>query len=193
MAHRIVTLPGDGIGPEIMAPTLELLRHARRVRVRGAPLRRGVDRRPRRGPHRRGARRLPERRRGAAGGRRRTQVGHDRSAAAPAGAGPARAAQGTRAVREPAPGQAAARSLRRLAAAARADRGHRPAGRARAHRRHLLRREDAHGDLGLGRVLLHHRGDRAHRPHRVQAARAERSRASTRPTCSRPRGCGARR
>ena len=28
MAHRIVTLPGDGIGPEIMAPTLELLRRA---------------------------------------------------------------------------------------------------------------------------------------------------------------------
>ncbi len=26
MAHRIVTLPGDGIGPEIMAPTLHLLR-----------------------------------------------------------------------------------------------------------------------------------------------------------------------
>jgi 3-isopropylmalate dehydrogenase len=26
MSHRIVTLPGDGIGPEIMAPTLELLR-----------------------------------------------------------------------------------------------------------------------------------------------------------------------
>jgi 3-isopropylmalate dehydrogenase len=26
MAHRIVTLPGDGIGPEIMAPTLALLR-----------------------------------------------------------------------------------------------------------------------------------------------------------------------
>jgi 3-isopropylmalate dehydrogenase len=25
MAHRIVTLPGDGIGPEIMAPTIELL------------------------------------------------------------------------------------------------------------------------------------------------------------------------
>src|ERR1700752_2672831 len=24
-AHRIVTLPGDGIGPEIMAPTIELL------------------------------------------------------------------------------------------------------------------------------------------------------------------------
>jgi len=26
MAYRVVTLPGDGIGPEIMAPTLELLR-----------------------------------------------------------------------------------------------------------------------------------------------------------------------
>ena len=26
MAHRIVTLPGDGIGPEILAPTLEILR-----------------------------------------------------------------------------------------------------------------------------------------------------------------------
>jgi 3-isopropylmalate dehydrogenase len=26
MTHRIVTLPGDGIGPEIMAPTLDLLR-----------------------------------------------------------------------------------------------------------------------------------------------------------------------
>jgi len=25
MAHRVVTLPGDGIGPEIMAPTLEIL------------------------------------------------------------------------------------------------------------------------------------------------------------------------
>ena len=26
MSHHIVTLPGDGIGPEIMAPTLQLLR-----------------------------------------------------------------------------------------------------------------------------------------------------------------------
>ncbi len=27
MSHHIVTLPGDGIGPEIMGPTLEILRH----------------------------------------------------------------------------------------------------------------------------------------------------------------------
>jgi 3-isopropylmalate dehydrogenase len=25
MAHRVVTLPGDGIGPEIVAPTLAVL------------------------------------------------------------------------------------------------------------------------------------------------------------------------
>ncbi len=29
MSHRIVTLPGDGIGPEVLAPTLELLRRLR--------------------------------------------------------------------------------------------------------------------------------------------------------------------
>ena len=37
-------------------------------------------------------------------------------------------------------------ALRREPAQARADRGHRPARRARAHRRHLLRREDPHRD-----------------------------------------------
>ena len=146
MAHHIVTLPGDGIGPEIMAPTLELLERARRVRVRGAPVRRRLDRRPRHGAHRRGARRLPRRRRRAAGRRRRPEVGHHRPRQAAPRAGPARPAQGARPVRQPAPGQAAAGAVRRLAAAARAHRGHRPAGRARAHRRHLLRREDPHRD-----------------------------------------------
>jgi hypothetical protein len=52
---------------------------ARRLRVRGAPVRRRLDRRARRRAHRRGARGLPARRRGAAGGRRRAEVGHDRS------------------------------------------------------------------------------------------------------------------
>ena len=42
------------------------------------------------------------------------------------------------------PVRPAAGALRRQPAQARADRGHRPARRARAHRRHLLRREDAH-------------------------------------------------
>ena len=79
MAHHIVTLPGDGIGPEIMAPTLELLDHAGRLRVRGAPVRRRLDRRARRRADRRGARRLPARGRRAAGRGRRAEVGHDRS------------------------------------------------------------------------------------------------------------------
>ena len=46
MAHRIVTLPGDGIGPEILAPALELLDSASAdFDDRGAPVRRRVDRR----------------------------------------------------------------------------------------------------------------------------------------------------
>ena len=51
---------------------------------------------------------------------------------------------------------------------ARADRGHRPARRPRAHRRHLLRREDPHRRPRLGRLRLHARGDRADRPGRVR-------------------------
>ena len=88
MAQRIVTLPGDGIGPEIMAPALEVLRARGRVRVRGARLRRRLDRRPRHGADRRGARGVQARRRGPAGGRRRAQVGHDRPRA---GRAPSRA------------------------------------------------------------------------------------------------------
>ena len=41
-------------------------------------------------------------------------------------------------------------------------------------------------------VRLHDRGDRADRPRRVHSPRARRSRASTRPTSSSPAGCGAR-
>ena len=188
MAHRIVTLPGDGIGPEIMAPALELLRRRRRLRVRGAPVRRRLDRRARHGADRRGARRLQRRRRRAARRRRRPEVGHDRPRRKPR---PEQGLLGLRKglgpVRQPAPGQAAAGALRRLAAAARADRGHRPARRARAHRRHLLRREDAHGrhaprDLCAYTVEEIERIARVGVPRRARRA----SRASTRPTCSRP-------
>ena len=48
MAARVVLLPGDGIGPEILAPTLEVLRRGGSgLRLRGAPVRRRLDRRPR--------------------------------------------------------------------------------------------------------------------------------------------------
>ena len=90
------------------------------------------------------------------------------------------------------PGPAAAGALRRQPAQARADRGHRPARRPRADRRHLLRREDAHRGQRLRRLRLHARGDRADRAGRVRRRALARSPASTRPTCSRPAGCGAR-
>ena len=78
MTKTIALLPGDGIGPEITAPTRRAARQARRLRVRGAPVRRRLDRRPRHRPHRRGARRLQAGRRGPARRRRRPQVGHHR-------------------------------------------------------------------------------------------------------------------
>ena len=56
----IVTLPGDGIGPEVLASALERPRRRRgRPRVRGAPVRRRLDRRPRHRADRRDARGLP--------------------------------------------------------------------------------------------------------------------------------------
>ena len=58
--------PGDGIGPEIVAAATPGARRRRRVRLRGAPGRRRLDRRPRHRAHRRGARGLPRRRRGPA-------------------------------------------------------------------------------------------------------------------------------
>ncbi len=47
MAHHIVTLPGDGIGPEIMAPTLQLLRRFGDFEFEEHQLRRCLDRRAR--------------------------------------------------------------------------------------------------------------------------------------------------
>ena len=58
-APRIVLLPGDGIGPEIVGAARAPARGARRVRVRRAPGRRRLDRRARHRAHRRGARGLP--------------------------------------------------------------------------------------------------------------------------------------
>ena len=58
---------------------------------------------------------------------------------------------------------------------ARAHRGHRPARRARADRRHLLRREDAHRDDSASDLCAYtRRGDRADRARRLRAPRARR-------------------
>ena len=115
----IVTLPGDGIGPEVLAAALELPRRRRpRPHLRGAPDRRRRDRRHRHRAARRDARGRQARRRRPARRRRRPEVGHHRPRQAAAGAGPARPAPGPRPVREPAPGPPAAGALRRQPAQA---------------------------------------------------------------------------
>ena len=78
-------------------------RGARGVRARGAPGRRSVHRRARQRPDGRGARGLSRCRCRPAGRGRRPEVGLDRPRGAPPRAGPARAAQGPRPVRQPSP------------------------------------------------------------------------------------------
>ena len=78
-APRIVVLPGDGIGPEIVAAARELLDSLGEFNLRRAPDGRLLDRRARRRPHRRGAGGLQGRRRGPARRGRRSQMGHDRT------------------------------------------------------------------------------------------------------------------
>ena len=170
MAPRIVLLPGDGIGPEIIGPAVEVLDAVGAgSRIRRARVRRRLDRRSRDRPDRRDARGVPEGRCSAAGSDRRPQVGHHRPFQATPGAGPSGVAQGPGPVREPAAGQADSGAVRRQPAQARADRSHQPDRGARAHRRDLLRREDADGRSGVGRLRVHARGDRADRPGRVQS------------------------
>ena len=138
----IVTLPGDGIGPEVLAATLEILNEvAPDLDVRGAPHRRRGDRRHRHRAPGRDARRRRDLRRRAARRGRRPEVGHHRPGQAAPRAGAARPAPGPRPVRQPAARPPAPRALRREPAQARDHRAHRPARRARAHRRHLLRRK----------------------------------------------------
>ena len=200
-APRIVVLPGDGIGPEIVAAARAAAGRARRVRVRRAPDGRLLDRRPRHRPHRRGARRLPRRRRGPARRRRRPQVGHHRPRRAAPRAGPARPAQGDGPLRQPAPGPAQPGPGRRQPAARGADRRHRPAGRPRADRRHLLRRPAAATATSptTPASTRSRRSSGSPAPPSRPPAAAPRAPAaspgsprSTRPTCWRPRGSGAR-
>ena len=172
-----------------------------RVRVRRAADGRLLDRRPRHRPHRRGAGGLPRRRRGPARRRRRPQMGHHRPRRAAPRAGPARPAQGHGPLRQPAPGAAEPGPGRRQPAARGAHRRHRPAGRPRAHRRHLLRRPAAATATPptTPASTRPRKSSGSPAPPSRRPAAAPRAPAaspasprSTRPTCWRPRGSGAR-
>ena len=115
---KIVTLPGDGIGPEVLdaslrvlgqvAPDLDYEEHefgGASIDAHGTALTDDVLAACR------------ARRRRPAGRRRRPEVGHHRPGRPAPRAGPARPAQGPRAVRQPAPRPAAAGALRRQPAA----------------------------------------------------------------------------
>ena len=140
MAQRIVTLPGDGIGPEIMAAAEDLLDRVgdfeleqrliggASIEAHGVALADDVLE---------ACRRSDAVLLAAVGGPQwdTTDPGAPRPEQGLLGL-----RKGLGPVRQPAPGSPEPRTARRQPAAPRADRGHRPAGGARAHRRHLLRR-----------------------------------------------------
>ena len=78
MGTTIALLPGDGIGPEIVAAARRVLDAVGDFTYEEQPGRRRLDRRPRDGAHRRGPRGVPRGRRGPARRRRRPEVGHHR-------------------------------------------------------------------------------------------------------------------
>ena len=149
MKAKIAVIAGDGIGPEVVAEGVRVLEQvAQTIRPR-VHARRSAVRRHRHRPHRRSAapgdaRRLPRGRCRIAGRHRRTEVGAV-GAGAPR-AGSAAPAPRARRVRQPAAHQAAPGAARCLGAQARDSRRRGPRVRARTHRRHLLRRQDAHAD-----------------------------------------------
>ena len=110
-AHEHTTssrCPATGSARRSWRPTLELLEARRRLRVRGAPVRRRLDRRARAALTDEvldAAARADAVLLAAVGGPKWDTTDPQQAAAR---AGPARPAQGARAVREPAPGQAAA-------------------------------------------------------------------------------------
>ena len=117
MAERIVLLPGDGIGPEIMAAARELLDRVGDFEldehlVGGASIdAHGIALTDEVLDACRERRRRPARRGG------RAEVGHHRPGRAAPRAGPARPPQGARPVRQPPPGAPQPRAARRQPAA----------------------------------------------------------------------------
>ncbi len=190
--------PATASAPRSSPPPRRAPRRARRVRLRRAPDRRRLDRRARHAAHRRGARGLPRRRRRPARRRRRPEVGHaptrTRRAPSRACSACARASAST---------PTCARSAR---CAALIDAS--PLRRERIDGTDLLVVRELTGGIYFGAQGARRRP----RPSTTASTRAPRSSGSpgspstpragrrdggasprsTRPTCSRPRACGAR-
>ena len=146
--HKLLLLPGDGIGPEVMAEVKRVIAWMNDHGMGTLRDRRGAGRRlllrrtwgrGHRGYHGEGA----------CGGcgdlrcGRRSQMGR-RALRRAAGSRPAAAAQGPRAVRQSAPGGLLSGARRRLESQARRGGRARHRDRARAHRRGLFRRAEDH-------------------------------------------------
>ena len=142
--YRICLLPGDGIGPEIIAEGVKVLdavgaKHGAAFAYDRGAHRRLRHRRDGSGAAGRDARRGEGVRRRAAGGRGRPEVGHHRPRKAAPRAGVARHSQGARPVHEPATRADILRARGRLHVEAR-DRGRRgPDDRPRVDGRFVLR------------------------------------------------------
>ena len=160
--HRVTCIPGDGIGPEIMAAT-KVAVAATGVRIEWVDMEAGADVMEKYGtPLPQIGHRLHPRHQGGPQG----PDHHSRRFRVPqCERGPA---QGTRPLREPPAGGEHPGSAVSL-------RGRRPCGRAREHRG-PLRRDRAHGRPRRGRVdQAHHpQGERAHRPLRLRVRAAGR-------------------
>ena len=175
--HKLLLLPGDGIGPEVMREVEKLVGWFRKRGigfetetdlVGGA----AYDAHGRRSPTTRwsGRKAADAVLFGAVGGPK----WDERALCGAPGGRPPAPAQGSRPVRQPAPGDLLSGARRCLLAQARDRRGARHRDRARAHRRRLFRRAegDRHprGRLAARRrhAALHDRRDRAHRPGRLR-------------------------
>ena len=177
--HKLLLLPGDGIGPEVMAEVKKLIAwmnahgmgtfETEEALVGGALLRRPQGRHHRRHHGQGACRRRGDLRRG-----RRAEMGR-RALRRAAGSRAAAAAQGARPVRQYPAGDllsGAGRILEPQARGGRRARHHHPA---RAHRRGLFRRaQDHHRSRQRPEARGRHPGlrhlrDRAHRPRRLRA------------------------
>ena len=199
MRAAITVLPGDGIGPEVVAEATRVLAAVgerwghtftlREALIGGAAIDETGTALP---PETLAvARETDAVLLGAVGGPKwddpRAKVRPEQGLLGdPQGAGP---------LRQPAPGDGQPAAAARVAAAPRAAGGRRHAGRARADRRHLLRRQAARRRPRQRHAAStpspRSSGSCAPRP-ASRAAAARSSAPSTRPTCWRRRACGAR-